>query len=224
MNPNESGIMIENTDLIDSSVGGADPVRIGGLSGILAGICFIVGYSIAWAMSPWYVFGGHYLSDLGVGEGALAFNMGAISAGLILIPFAWGLWSVLRTHVLGELGSLACAVAGIFLFLVGVFPEHAEPEGIHYAVSVSFFSFIMAALMLLIWPLSRSPPFSRLAAPLTLIVVILSAAVAVTFKEGPLIETIAVLQIIVWGFVVSLQMVISTRSERAAEQSLEELG
>ncbi|MCK4367201.1 MAG: DUF998 domain-containing protein [Thermoplasmata archaeon] len=191
-----------------------NPVKIGGLSGLVLVVCFLVGYTTAWALSPWYDFGGNYLSDLGVQEGALAFNLGVMSAGLITIPFAWGLWSTLREHILGKLGSVLCALAGIFLLLVGVFPEHTEPEGIHNIVSVSFFASLGVALMILALPLIRSPAFRRVAAPLTIVVIVLSIVLVIPLGAGPLMETIAVLEALVWVFVVSVQMILFARSEQ----------
>jgi len=174
----------------------------------------LVGYIMAWVLSPWYVFGGDYLSDLGVQKGALAFNLSVMSAGLITVPFAWGLWSTLREHILGKLGSVICALAGIFLFLVGVFPEHAEPEGIHNIVSVSFFASFALALIFLALPMIRSPAFRRVAAPLTIVIIVLSIVLVIPLRAGPLMETIAVLEALVWVFVVSVQMILFARSEQ----------
>jgi hypothetical membrane protein len=188
-------------------------------------VCFLAGYVTAWALSPWYEFGGNYLSDLGIGEGAFAFNIGVMSAGLITIPFAWSLWSTLRDHILGKLGSLVCALAGIFLFLVGVFPEDQVP--IHYIVSVSFFVSLGVALIILIIPMIRSLVFRRVAAPLTVLIIVMSIVLAIPLGTGPLMETIAVLEALVWVFVASVQMILYARSEQAevpVQESLEELG
>jgi len=65
------------------------------MCGILAPIVFLIFYLVAWSLSPWYDFGGNYLSDLGVGEGAWAFNTGAVVAGLLAIPFAFAVWKTL---------------------------------------------------------------------------------------------------------------------------------
>ncbi|MCJ2563895.1 MAG: DUF998 domain-containing protein, partial [Candidatus Thermoplasmatota archaeon] len=173
----------------------------------------------AWALSPWYDFGGHYLSDLGVREGAFAFNIGVMTAGLITIPFAWGLWNTLRDHVLGKLGSLVCALAGIFLFLVGVFPEDQVPT--HYIVSVSFFASLGVAVIILALPMVRSPVFRRVAAPLTVVMIALTIVLVILLGTGPLMETIAVLEALVWVFVVSVQMIQFARSEQEEIQAQE---
>jgi len=188
------------------------PTRLGGIFGLVLVVCFLAGYVTAWALSPWYDFGGNYLSDLGIGEGAFAFNIGVMSAGLITIPFAWGLWNALREHILGKLGSLVCALAGIFLFLVGVFPEDQVPT--HYIVSVSFFASLGVALMILAIPMIRSSVFRRIAAPLTIVIIILSIVLVIPLGAGPLMETIAVLEALVWLSVASVQMILFARSEQ----------
>lgn len=187
------------------------PTRLGGIFGLVLVACFLAGYITAWALSPWYDFGGNYLSDLGVREGAFAFNIGVMSAGLITIPFAWGLWNALREHILGKLGSLVCALAGIFLFLVGVFPEDQVPT--HYIVSVSFFASLGVAVIILALPMIRSPVFRRVAAPLTVVMIVLTIVLVIPLGTGPLMETIAVLEALMWVFVVSVQMILFARSE-----------
>lgn len=188
------------------------PTRLGGIFGLVLIACFLAGYITAWALSPLYDFGGDYLSDLGIGEGAFAFNIGVMTAGLITIPFAWGLWNTLREHILGKLGSLVCALAGISLFLVGVFPEDQVPT--HYIVSVSFFASLGVAVIILALPMVRSPVFRRVAAPLTVVMIALTIVLVILLGTGPLMETIAVLEALMWVFVVSVQMILFARSEQ----------
>ncbi len=195
------------------------PTRLGGIFGLVLIACFLAGYITAWALSPWYDFGGHYLSDLGVREGAFAFNIGVMTAGLITIPFAWGMWNTLREHILGKLGSLVCALAGISLFLVGVFPEDQVPT--HYIVSVSFFASLGVAVIILALPMVRSPVFRRVAAPLTVVMIVLTIVLVILLGTGPLMETIAVLEALVWVFVVSVQMIQFARSEQEEIQAQE---
>lgn len=196
-----------------------DPTRLGGIFGLVLIACFLAGYITAWALSPWYEFGGDYLSDLGVREGAFAFNIGVMSAGLITIPFAWGMWNTLREHILGKLGSLVCTLAGISLFLVGVFPEDQVPT--HYIVSVSFFASLGVAVIILALPMVRSPVFRRVAAPLTVVMIVLTIVLVILLGAGPLMETIAVLEALMWAFVVSVQMILFARSEQEEIQAQE---
>ncbi len=95
----------------------------GAVCGIIAPIIWLIFYLIAWSQSPWYEFGGHYLSDLGVGEGAWAFNTGAVIAGYLAIPFSIGLWVTLRPGWLPLVGSAVGIVTGILLMCIGIFTE-----------------------------------------------------------------------------------------------------
>lgn len=195
----------------------SDLVRLGGYCGILAAICFLVGYSIAWLLSSSYVFGEDYLSDLGIQEGALSFNLGLIITPIVAVPFFLAMWNVLREHLLGKLGSLTLLISGAFLFLIGLFPEDVRPT--HYIVSVLFFSAFAIALLVLAWPMIRSPVFRRIAGPLT-IAIILSYSLIIPLGTGPLMETIAVFEAVVWILVTSAQMILFIRSENRP-QSLE---
>jgi len=197
---------------------GIIPAKISGLSGILAAVCFLVGYSIAWYLSSSYVFGESYLSDLGIQEGALSFNLGLMVTPIVAIPFFVGMWNILREHILGKLGSLMLLVAGVSLFLIGLFPEDMRPT--HYIVSVAFFFAFAIALLVLALPMIRSPAFRRVAGPLT-VVIIFSYFLAIPLGMGPLMETIAVFEAVIWILVTSVQMILFARSENRLQESLE---
>lgn len=183
---------------------------IGSICGILAPIIFLVFYLIAWSQSPWYEFGGDYLSDLGVGEGAWAFNSGDIIAGLLAIPFAFAIWHTLKPGWIPLSGSIACAIGGIALVGVGIFTE--DYGRTHYIVSVLFF--LMAGLfqILLSWPLIKSPKTSKIgyvATALTMGTIIVAASIG----ANPLSETIAVFEILIWVLIVGTQVFLVTLRE-----------
>lgn len=172
------------------------------LCGILAPIVFLICYLISWSQSPWYVFGGRYLSDLGVHEGALAFNTGLIVAGILALPFAWSLWRLLEPSRLATLGVFALGASGVALVSVGVFTE--DFGTLHFAVSVLFFSLCLVTQLLLAWPLISSPRFKYVgvfAIVLTLTIV----AVVAPIGFNPLSETIAVIAILIWILVIAVQ-------------------
>lgn len=175
---------------------------IGAICGVLAPILFIITYAIAWSLSPWYVFGGNYLSDLGVGEGALAFNAGAIIAGILAIPFALSLWKTLEPGRLTTIGSFALVVSGVALVSVGVFTE--DYGTLHTAVSGLFFLLVLITAPLLAEPLIRSLRFRRVgivATALALGTVCIVAFVGI----NPLGETIAIIVILVWILILATQ-------------------
>ena len=74
--------------------------------------------------------------------------------------------------------------------------------------------------MILAIPMIRSPVFRRVAAPLTIVIIVLSIVLAIPIvlviplKAGPLMETIAVLEALVWLSVASVQMILFARSEQ----------
>lgn len=185
-------------------------VLFGALCGIFAPIVFLVFYLIAVSQSPWYVFGEHYLSDLGVGGGAWAFNSGDIIAGLLAIPFALAIWFTLRPGWIPLLGSVTCAIGGIALVGVGVFTEDFGRT--HYIVSVLFFLTAGLFQILLSWPLIRSPKTKKagyIVTALTMGTIIVAASIG----ANPLSETMVVFEILIWALIVGIQIFVVTLKE-----------
>lgn len=184
---------------------------IGSICGILSPIVFLIFYLIAWSQSPWYEFGGHYLSDLGVGEGAWAFNAGAVIAGTLAIPFCLGLWYTLRPGLLPLIGCAVGAVSGVLLMAIGIFTEHSGDT--HFVVSVLFFAFAAFFQIILAYPLIQNPKTKRVGWTVTIMMLVTVFTVGgIPPVPVPLLETIAVFEILVWTLTVALQMLfISTR-------------
>ena len=178
-------------------------VLYGAFCGILAPIVFLIFYLVAISQSPWYVFGEHYLSDLGVGEGAWAFNSGDIIAGLLAVPFALSIWYTLRPGWTPLLGSVMCAIGGVALVGVGIFTE--DHGRTHYIVSVLFF--LMAGLfqILLSWPLIKSQKTKKAGYVVT-VLTMGTIVVAASIGANPLSETIAVFEILIWVLIVGIQI------------------
>ncbi|UCD92633.1 MAG: DUF998 domain-containing protein [Methanobacteriota archaeon] len=183
---------------------------VGSICGIPAPIIFLICYLISWSQSPWYVFGGRYLSDLGVGEGAIAFNTGLIVAGLLALPFAFSLWRLLGTTISSSLGAIVLAASGIALMSVGIFTE--DFGNLHFIVSVLFFSLTLLTVLLLIWPLIRSPRFKYVGF-FSFILTLTTLAVVAPIGFNPLSETIAVMMILVWMLVVAARSTIISIKE-----------
>jgi hypothetical membrane protein len=183
----------------------------GAACGVLAPITWIIFYLVAIILTPWYEFGGHYLSDLGVGEGAWAFNAGVVIAGFLAIPFSIGLWYTLRPGWLPLIGSVVGIVTGILLMCVGIFTEHYG--GLHFLVSGLFFAFAAFFQIILAWPLIQNPKTKAVGSAVTIMMLIS------VFTLGgippiplPLLETIAIFEIWVWTLVVAaLMLFINTR-------------
>lgn len=165
--------------------------------GLFAVMWFLVMYSIAMALDAVYVFGENYLSDLGVRQGAWAFNSGVIGAGVLFMLFditavgpALGKGRVQKAAV-----SLLVLAAG-FLVCVGIFTENAGD--LHGVVSYGFFLTMLVALAVLTWSLSRSKALGRSGTYVTLAVFILGVGL-LPMGGDPLSETLAVLGIVGWG-------------------------
>lgn len=182
---------------------------MGAVCGILAPIIFLIFYLTAWSLSPWYDFGGDYLSDLGVGEGAWAYNTGVVIAGLLAAPFAIAIWKILPSSWLAKLGSIFCAAAGISLMGVGIVTEHQEG---HLEISIAFFFLALLFGSFLALPLIRFPKTSFVGYLVTLTLIVTVVAVAI-LGFNPLSETIAVIEILIWVLIVSFQILLVTVKE-----------
>jgi hypothetical membrane protein len=178
--------------------------RAGSWCGLAGPVIFAVLWIVAIASTPRYDFGGQWVSDLGVGEGAAFFNSGVIVAGFLNLFFTASLAAVLRPSRLGILGSVVLALAGIFLMLIGVFTENAGE--IHGIVSISFFLLALIALLVLALPLHRSPAMRPWTGLFTIVIAILGIMAIGIFAFGPLTETIAVALIVIWSIVTAWKL------------------
>jgi hypothetical membrane protein len=171
--------------------------RLGLLCGIAGPAVFLALYSIAMAGDPEYVFFRNYLSDLGVGEAAWAFNSAVIMAGLLCFPFILlGVRPNLDGGVAATLGVVAATVGCAFLVLVGVFTEDYDPT--HFIVSIGFFASMLAALGFMSWSLHFSNSMGKVATGVTGSAFVVGSVVML-FGFNPWTETVAVLLIIVWA-------------------------
>lgn len=179
----------------------ADLRRAGALCGIAGPLAFLALYAFAAHSDPEYVFFRNYLSDLGVGRAAWAFNSAVIIAGALTIPFVLlGVRPGLEGRVMPWVASVVFAVAATFLMLVGVFTEDAGD--LHYTVSVGFFVSIEVGLGVLAWTPGLTAPLGR---PVTEGTRAAFAVGVVLMALGfnPQTETVAVLVIVGWALAVS---------------------
>ena len=189
------------------------PVRtFGAASGLIAAAAFLVLYTVAMSIDPEYTFYENYLSDLGVGEGAWAFNSAVMVAGTLMAVFALaGIGPAVRAGlagweggalraVLAWAGPVLLAVGGVFLVLVGVYTEDAGD--VHGTVSVAFFMSTYLGLVALVpalrrsWALGVSGLFST-------IVTVAIGTVLLPMGFNPRTETVAVLIEVAWGITAS---------------------
>jgi hypothetical membrane protein len=176
----------------------------GAVCGVLAPIIWLVFYLIAWSQSPWYEFGRYYLSDLGVGDGAWAFNTGDVIAGLLAIPFAVAIWKTLKPGWIPMLGSIFCAACGVALVGVGVVNQDLDG---HMEFTAAFFILALLFESFLAYPLLKNEK-TRIAGYIVAVLLIVSIVVGAIIGISPLSETLAVMEILVWASVVGIQILL----------------
>ena len=159
-------------------------------------------YLIAMSLDSGYVFGKNYLSDLGVSQGAWAFNSGVVTAGLMMMVFSWrGIGPVLGRALLARLGAALLALSGLLLVSIGIFTENSGE--VHTVVSYAFFLETLVTVAVIDLGLYASRALGMLGPTVS------TAALAfgiglLPFGGTPLVETLAVLDIIAWGVLLSL--------------------
>ncbi|OGS55677.1 MAG: hypothetical protein A3K60_01210 [Euryarchaeota archaeon RBG_19FT_COMBO_56_21] len=180
--------------------------RLGAVSGLAAGVCFIVLYAVAMSLDSEYVFGKNYLSDLGVREGAWAFNSGLIIAGVLFLAFdILSIRMIIGKRLLDRAAVAMLVIGTAFLILVGIFTEDAGD--LHGFVSYGFFLSMLAALGLTTECMYRSRSLGRLGYAVTLVVFLLGISL-LPMGGDPLSETIAVLGILSWGLIISVALLL----------------
>ncbi|MCJ2541024.1 MAG: DUF998 domain-containing protein [Candidatus Thermoplasmatota archaeon] len=153
---------------------------------------------------PEYVFFENYLSDLGVGSMAWAFNSAVIIAGALMIPFALlAVRPALCGGIVAELAVVLTVIAAMFLILVGVFTE--DYEGTHYTVSMGFFMSFLAALFFYSMKFAFSDGFG-LGISIFTYVAFATGCLLSALGFDPRTETIAVLLIIAWGLAMDITL------------------
>lgn len=175
--------------------------KLGIAMAIVAVAEFSILYVVAILLDGEYVFGRDYLSDLGVGRGAWAFNSALIITGFLLSCFAYfGLGRLLAADIVGRAATHLLEIDGIILVGVGVFPEDAHPY--HYIFSISFFGTFLLVAIGMTAAFHRTRVLGDLGS--------LASGVAAAFGllllpmgGDPLSETLAVLAIIGWGLVIA---------------------
>ena len=178
------------------------------ISGVLAPIiafsCILTAISTAKEFS-WTE---NALSDLGVQEGVTAtvFNCGLITAGILGLIFALGLFVFLRRSLLGKTGSFLFILDTLFLACIGVFPENAEPAHIHFYFSVLFFVFFPISAFV------STATFIQMGRKklglFTILIALISAFVwTIPFGKGVAIpETITALSVSAWTMTLSVKL------------------
>ncbi len=167
----------------------------------LACILFMLLYAIAASQDPEYTFLENYLSDLGVGPGAWAFNSALVISGAMLSLFAvFGLSAALPAGSVSRAGGALLALAGVFLVNVGIFTEDAGDT--HLVLSYAFFITVFASFGVLTLAMHRDRRLGPVPLYVTGGLFLSGLVIILLFGADPFTETLAVLMVMGWGVVV----------------------
>lgn len=183
--------------------------RLTAYLGLLIAIEFSGLWTAAVIVNGDWQLGRDTLSELGGNvPSRWVFNIAVLIAGFAGIRFSFGLAKLLAGQRLGRVGSYVFAVASLGLISVGVFPiDTGEP---HTVASIFFFSVAAIAAMILLYPISRE--FGTKSAPfLTTAAVIAVSFISLATTPIPFAEAVTVAGLLVWVFVLSLQILSGLR-------------
>lgn len=180
--------------------------------GIIAPSLFLVLYSTAIASDPDYTFGKNYLSDLGVGPGAWAFNSALVITGLLLVLFSvMGVRHILGGQAISKVATVFLAIDGALLACIGIFTEDYDPE--HYIISVSFFLLFLLTVVLMAVALWRTKALGTFGYAFSAVIVVFGL-ILLPMGGDPFSETAAVFSMIVWGVGISVSALIKESGRR----------
>jgi len=169
--------------------------------GVIAPSLFLALYSVAMASDPDYTFGKNYLSDLGVGPGAWAFNSALVITGFLLVLFSFmGVRPLLDGLSISKLAIAFLAIDGMLLACIGIFTEDFDPE--HYIFSVAFFLTFLLTLVLMTMALWKTKALGTFGYAFSAVIVVFGF-ILLPMGGDPFSETAAVFSIIVWGVGIS---------------------
>jgi hypothetical membrane protein len=118
--------------------------RAAGICGVFIPIVIFTCLGLAMALSPWFTWTHHALSDLGISDNsALFFNYGMIIGGILIFIFSLGLIKIVSKRT----GAYILTVSSLALIGIGLFPETLFP--LHFITSASFFILLIIALLIL---------------------------------------------------------------------------
>lgn len=177
--------------------------RVAGICGILLPVVVFATLGSSIALSPWFTWTQHALSDLGIQQNtAMIFNNGIILGGVLTLVFSLGLIKVLSKKI----GAYLLFLSSFALIGIGLFPETIFT--IHFLTSASFFIFLAIA-MLIIGLTSKQNTFERRVGSLALVFALIAicSSVFVFHLEGiAIIEAVSCFPAFVWCSIVGVRM------------------
>jgi len=202
--------------------------RFAGWCGLIGPILAFIAIGVAILLSPWFNWFTNALSDLGhpwmlggsngtpgINGAAPVFNGGLFIGGLITLVFSlWLLWhNYFERSTIGLIASIFLTIATGFLIAIGTF--HEGISGIHFAVSVGFFVFVLLAGMIYGIRLILEP-HRRLFGIVAFVLSIISVLVWVIYFTVPILpfsgvaipEIISSLVAFIWVFPLCIRLIL----------------
>lgn len=186
----------------------------GGIYGLLSvTVVFLFGV-LALLLTPSYIFFEDMVSELGVGQGGIFFNLGLIFSGIIAIPFFISLGRILNYDgVNGKLRKSAIIfsiISCISMSLIGCFP--ATPDNIFIGFlhgTVTFISWVSGLIFVMLFSIIfiKTSQFSKFQAYMGGFVAVFFILVLCTWL--PITEYAIITAVIIWVVTNAISLVIS---------------
>ena len=167
---------------------------IAGWLGILALAVIIAAIVMSAATSGWE-FGLNSISDLGVMDGSLIFNVGLIMAGILLIAYGTGR-ATYDTGLYGA-GAICAALAGIGIVLLAVFNLDMGSGYMHYLSAMWAALFLATAMIVNSIQLWRDGGNRRIIAGIAIGVFMISIITLIAMTPAQW-ETYTVFAALIW--------------------------
>jgi hypothetical membrane protein len=164
------------------------------MTGVLASLCFALGWAGAALSDPTWVFGVNMVSDLGVSEyesARILFSAGAVSAGALFAVFGAGL-SLAYDGLAPRIGLLALCLAGIALVGVGLFNENTP---YHLPCAITLFAAAVFSAVMVAIHTARTSQYPAAAG--TLLMLAAGTVLGLT-SSLPLTEAVSIIMLMAW--------------------------
>ena len=160
--------------------------KIAAWFGTLAPICTFLSIGISVALSSWFSWTNHALSDLGVSEVAYIFNFGFILTGLFLMIFAIAYIRIEHHNQLGLIATIGLFFLSIGVMGIGLFTEAFIEMHIFFAM-MCFGSLIFSSIIFSIrYALDRGISRLRILLVLIIFIGILGSIILSRIIQSPL--------------------------------------
>ncbi|MFP4170782.1 MAG: DUF998 domain-containing protein [Methanomassiliicoccales archaeon] len=188
-----------------------DWILLAAVFGVTGVLTFSYLWSLAVVADGNWILGEETLSELGGDRaGRAAFNLGAMATGVLAFLFSTGFMAAQPSKWSYRAGPAIVLVGSVALFAVGLFP--ITTGSYHTVASYSFFGVMLLGLLALVGPLWKNPYFGKVGSLTTIVGVIIPLSFLVT-TPLPLAEAVAVICLMAWMAVMSIQMALMHRKE-----------